>query len=245
MIYRTFFLHLPTHLTWRNMVSKTECKFCALKSAAAERLSTEELDFMHSSCAEVQFLAGEVILVQNTPSATVAYIKAGLVKIHVNGPVKERIVKIVKAPAHLCMSSTLDDAVNHFSATALEPTSVCFINVATFKNFICQNGDFAYHIVKELCKGEIDGFLGLVNNEQKHSVGKIAEAILFFAKEIYNDKTFVLPISRQELGDYLGVTRERICRTLTDFHNEEILEVDGRKISIVNEALLKQISDKG
>jgi len=71
------------------------------------------------------------------------------------------------------------------------------------------------------------------------------DAILFFAIEIYNSNTFTLPISRKELADLTGITRESASRILTNFHNEKILEINGRNITIVNDPLLRQISEKG
>lgn len=215
------------------------------KSPAAQKLSDSELDAMHSNCARVQFKAGDTIIIQDALSTNVAYIKSGLVKIHIKGPIKEKIMKIAKAPTYLCLPSTFGDKINHFSATALEPTSVCFIDITTFKNFIYQNGDFAYQIIQEMSKGELLNFHSLINNAQKQNIGRVADAILFFAKEIYNSSTFTIPISRQDLGDLLGITRESASRILTDFHNERIINIEGKKISILNELLLIQISEKG
>lgn len=221
------------------------CKFCLMKSSAAKKLSDGELDIMHSNCAEVQFNAGDTIIIQDALSTNVAYIKYGLVKIHIKGPIKEKIMKIAKAPTYLCLPSTFSDKRNHFSATALEPTSVCFIDVTIFKDFIYKNGDFAYQIIQEISRGELSNFHNLINNAQKQNIGRVADAILFFSKEIYNSSTFTIPISRQDLGDLLGITRESASRILTDFHNEKILKIEGKKISVLNEPLLIQISEKG
>ncbi|SDB93114.1 Crp/Fnr family transcriptional regulator [Williamwhitmania taraxaci] len=226
-------------------MDKTSCKFCTLKSSAAKKLTDSELETMSSNCAEVHFKAGDTIIIQDALSTNVAYIKSGLVKIHIRGPIKEKIMKIAKAPTYLCLPSTFGDKVNHFSATALEKTTVCFIDVTTFKNFIYQNGDFAYQIITDMSKGELLNFHSLINNAQKQNIGRVADAILFFATEIYNSTTFTLPISRQDLGDLLGITRESASRILTDFHNEKILQIEGKKITILNEPLLTQISEKG
>ena len=221
------------------------CKFCLLKSSAAKKLSDSELDTMHANCAEVQFKAGDTIIIQDALSTNVAYIKSGLVKIHIKGPIKEKIMKIAKAPTYLCLPSTFGDKVNHFSATALEKTTVCFIDVTTFKDFIYKNGDFAYQIIQDMSRGELSNFHNLINNVQKQNIGRVADAILFFATEIYNSSTFTIPISRQDLGDLLGITRESASRILTDFHNEKILKIEGKKITVLNEPLLIQISEKG
>ncbi|HEY3388752.1 MAG TPA: Crp/Fnr family transcriptional regulator, partial [Prolixibacteraceae bacterium] len=156
-----------------------------------------------------------------------------------------RIMKIVKAPTYLCLPSTFGDKINHFSATALEETSVCFIDVTIFKQFIYTNGDFAFQIICDLSKGELQNFHNCLNNAQKQNIGRIADAILFFGIDIYKSNTFTLPVSRQDLADLTGITRESASRILTNFHNEKILEIDSRKITILNEPLLREISEKG
>jgi CRP-like cAMP-binding protein len=226
-------------------MERTICKFCNLKSSATQKLNESELDVLENNCAEVQFETGDIIIKQDALSTNVAYVKSGLVKIHIKGPIKEKIMKIVKAPAYLCLPSTFGDKVNHFSATAIEKTTVCFIDVTTFKNFIYENGDFAFQIILDMSKGELQNFHNCLSNAQKQNMGRVADAILFFAKEIYNSNTFILPVSRQDLADLTGITRESASRILTDFHNEKILEIDTRKITILNEPLLRQISEKG
>ncbi len=226
-------------------MEKALCQLCSLKSTAAQRLNEAELCLLGENCATVHFQEGDLILRQNAFSTNVAYIKTGLVKIHIKGPLREKIMRITKAPAYLCLPSTFGDKINHFSATAIEPTTVCFIDITVFKKFIHENGDFAYQIILDLSKSQLQSLQNCLSNAQKQNIGRVADAILFFSKEIYNSNTFNLPISRQELADLTGITRESASRILTDFHKEKILEIDSRKITIVNELLLSQISEKG
>lgn len=221
------------------------CKFCSLKSTAGQMLNENEICVLQNNCARVNFIAGDNIIKQDALSTNVVYVKSGLVKIHIKGPIRERIMKIIKAPTYLCLPSTFGDKRNHFSATALEETSVCFIDITIFKQFIYTNGDFAFQIILDMSKGELQNFHNCLNNAQKQNIGRIADTILFFAAEIYESNTFTLPISRQDLADLTGITRESVSRVLTNFHNDKILEIDSRKITIVNEPLLRQISEKG
>src|SRR5660397_147316 len=122
------------------------CKYCDIKSQAALKLNGCELEVLENNRSQVQFGPGEIIIKQDAPTSSVAYVKSGLVKIHIKGPIREKILNIVKAPAYLCLHSTFGDNVNHFSATAIEKTTVCFIDSITFSNFIRKNGDFAYQI---------------------------------------------------------------------------------------------------
>ncbi len=218
---------------------------CTLKSAAAKTLNEEEICVLENNCAVVQFKSGDNIVKQDALSTNVVYIKSGLVKIHTRGPMKERIMKIVKAPTYLCLPSTFGDKINHFSATAIEETTICFIDINAFKQFIYNNGNFAFQIILELSKSGLQNLHYCLNNAQKQNIGRVADAILFFSREIYNSNTFVLPVSRQDLADMTGITRESTSRILTDFHNERILEINSRKIAILNEKLLEQISERG
>jgi len=225
---------------------KTEtCKFCYYKSIPTLKLSDKEISVLDNNCAQVNFKTGEIIVMQNALSTNVVYIKSGLVKIHIKGPIRERIIRITKAPAYLCLPNNFGDKINHFSATALDETSVCFIDVSVFKSFIHQNGDFAVQIIMEMSKGEIENYSNCLNNSQKQNIGRIADALLFFSEKIFESTSFTLPISRQEMADLTGITRESASRILTDFHNEKILAMHHREITILNEKLLREISEKG
>lgn len=245
VIYRTCFILSNFAFLITIDMEKPLCKFCSMKSSASEKLTHPELEEMGNNCARVQFEAGDIIVKEGALSTNLAYIQTGLVKIHVKGPVREKIMKIVKAPAYLCLPSSFGDKINSFSATAIESTNVCFIDITTFKNFIYSNGDFAYQIILDMSKGELKNFHNLIYNVQKQNMGRVANAILFFAKEIYLSSSFDLPVSRQELADLTSITRESVSRILSDFHREKILEIKGHKISVLNEHLLKQISENG
>lgn len=223
----------------------TKCKLCAYKSPATQMLKDDELELLGKGCAEVLFRSGENIVKQNALSTNVAYLKSGVVKIHMTEEGGEKIKRIIKGPRYLCLPSNFSDRINHFSATALENSFVCFLDLETFKSFFYKNGDFAFQIIKDLSQNEIKNFHSYINSNKKQSIGRIAESLLFFYKEIYQSQTFTLPISRQELGEYSGTTRENASRILTSFHTEKIIDLNGKIITILNEALLIQISNKG
>lgn len=226
-------------------MERTACKFCKSKSSAAQKLNEEEICMMGDNCAVAKFDSGDIIVKEEALSTNIAYIKSGLVKIHTKGPIRERIMQIVKAPAYLCLPSSLGDKINYFSATALESTSVCFIDATVFKKFIYENGDFAFQIILDMSKAQLQNFRSCLNNSQKQNIGRVADAILFFAEQIYQANEFTFPISRQDLADLTEITRESASRILTDLNDDRVIEIKGRKIRILNEKLLRQISEKG
>jgi CRP/FNR family transcriptional regulator len=221
------------------------CKFCNKRSQAAKQLGNEELEKLGHSCVEVSFSKGDIIFKQNALSSNIIYIREGLVKIHITGPDREQILKIAKGPTYLGIPTTLGDKINHYSATAISPTEVCFIDINVFKDFISTNSDFAYEIIVNLCKNELGHFHRCVNQLQKQSPGRVAETLLFFANEIFENDTFDIPLTRHELGDLTGNSRENVSRILSDFNNENLIKINGKTVTITEKGILAKISKKG
>ncbi len=222
-----------------------DCTKCDIKSSAAKMLNVEELKILGNHCSEVNFKKGEIIFKQNALSSNIVYLKKGLVKIHIAGPSAEQIIKISKPPTYLGIPTTFDEKTNRYSATALEDTVVCFIGLDMFKQFIKGNPNFSYEIIVELCKSELDSFNNTVNRAQKKIPGRVADALLFFNREIYESKEFYIPLSRLEFGNFVDTSRESVSRILTEFHTDRIIQLDGRKIEILDEQRLEAFSKRG
>jgi len=221
------------------------CKYCQSKSLATNKLVESEIEELEHSCVSVDFSKGEIIFKQDALSSNVIYIRTGLVKVHIKGPDRDQILKIAKGPTYLGIPTTLGDKVNNYSATSLTPVSVCFIDIRTFRHFIENNNEFAYEIILDLCKEELSHYHRCVNQLQKHSAGRVADALLFFADEIYSSNTFNLPLSRSEMGDLTGNSRESVSRILAEFDQQQIIQLKSRSITIVNRNLLEEIGRRG
>jgi CRP-like cAMP-binding protein len=226
-------------------MQKHRCKHCEIKSAAAKHLTDDEFEVLESNSVLVSFKKGELIFKQNALSLNVAYLRTGIAKIHMTGPVSEKILRIVKAPTYLGIPTTFGDKINQFSATALEETTVCFIDAALFRNFIYKNGRFAYQIIVDLCKNELFDYQRYTCQSQKQIPGMVAETLLCLADNIYEKNQFTFPLTQNELGDLVGTTRESISRVLSEFSHDKIIEIRSKEFKILDKERLRQISDKG
>lgn len=221
------------------------CYYCKEKSKAAFQLEREELQTLGDNCNQVTFHRGDRIMIQDSLSYNIIYIKSGLVKIHMMGPEREQILKIAKGPCYLGIPATMGAKVNPYSATCISDAEVCFISADIFKVFIHNNGGFAYEIIVELCHNELFNFKKCINQVQKQGNGKIAEALLYFSEKIFESEKFELPLSRNELGDLTCSSRETVSRILSDFAQHGIIEIDKKQITILNKEQLERISETG
>ena len=57
--------------------------------------------------------------------------------------------------------------------------------------------------------------------------------------------TLCLNTSREDLANTSGMTTNNAIRTLSAFASEKVVELDGKKIKILNEKLLQLIASKG
>ncbi len=231
-------------ITNYNNIDSDICKKCVIKSSAAKVLKERELEQLSDSCAEVEFKKGDIIFKQGALSSNIIYVKTGLIKLHLNGPKCEQIIRIDKAPMFLGLPISFNEKINYYSASAIEPSRVCFIDINIFKIFVHKNGNFAFQIIVDLCKSEYDSIHKCVNRTQKNINGRIADALLHF-NNIYNKKEFILPLSRAELGNYIDTSRENVSRILTKLSDDQIIKVTNKKVKILNEEMLYLISKNG
>lgn len=225
---------------------ETRCVDCIVKSMPAEKLTPGELHVLNSNCARISFKKGENIIKQGAFTTNIVYIKSGLVKEHMIGPNgKDEILKITKAPAYVGVPSALGGRIHNYSSTALVDTSACFIDLNVFNELLLNNKYFSKELITSLSRDLLDHFYRCVNKTQKQLHGSLAEAILYLADKIYESDTFRLSLTREELGAYIGTTRETVTRILHDYTENGCISLQDKRVKILNREMLQRISDAG
>lgn len=224
---------------------QNECKLCKIKSKAASKLNAEEIEKLTFNCALASFRKGDSLIKQGTFSTNVAYLRSGLVKIHIAGPYHEQIVRFVKPPSYLGLPTTFGDKINQYSVTVIEKAEVCFIDIGTFRSLLAGNPDFSYEIMLEVCRNELEIFTRCANRTQKQMRGKIADVILEMADNIYKSDKFTIPVNQEEIGNLVDSSRESVSRILSEFERDGIISISRKTVEILNKKSLRVISSNG
>ena len=226
--------------------NKSHCRDCKEKSCAAAVLTPKELDIVNENSREAEFRKGDIIIHEGSLNSNIIYLKSGLVKEYsrTSGE-KEQILQIVKKFSYLGLPSLFGDRVNHYSYAALEQIKVCYIDMGIFKKLIKENGEFAYEILVSVSRDSLNNFHRFMSQSQKKTYGKVADAMLYFSRIIYENPEFEIPFTRQELADLIGISRESATRVLLKLKADGILSVDERHVKIENLEILQQISRNG
>ncbi len=222
------------------------CEFCAIRSKAVQTLSGDEMTLHQQNCAEVVLMAGETIIKEGLLSSHIAYLKTGLAKIHKKG-VKgtDQILKILRPGSYIGMQTILVNKIHQYSASALEESTVCYIDIYTFKELITRNAKFANELILYLCRDELSYFERFVNVHQKQIDGRLADCLIYFSDVVNESRIFSIPLSRSDLAALVCATRESVTRAIKDLVEIGTIKVNGKQFEICNYELLKTISEKG
>ncbi|MCK5775123.1 MAG: Crp/Fnr family transcriptional regulator [Bacteroidales bacterium] len=228
------------------IIKDNACKDCAVKSSTVFNLNEEELDMLCSNSTEIRFQKGERIIKQGAFTQNIVFIKSGIIKVHLTGPIqKDVILKIDKGPIFVGVPDVFANKVHSYSVTALNDTTACFIEYRGYEYLIQNNGMFALELIKTLSYGIVAHYQYCVNKLQKQLTATFAEALLYFSDKLFESDEFHLPLTRVEFGEYIGTTRETITKIIHDFAKDHIIEVDGKMIKIINKEILRKISKAG
>ena len=173
----------------------------------------------------------------------------GKVKIFKNGTSgRNQIMRVIKPVEYFAYRAYFAKQKYLTAAAAFETSLIGMIPMTTIQRLVRENNDLAWFFIRQL---SID--LGVadertVNLTQKHIRGRLAESLLFL-KESYGLEedgcTLSIYLSREDLANLSNMTTANASRTLSNFATEKIIAIDGRKIKIIEEGKLEQISRIG
>ena len=134
------------------------------------------------------------------------------------------------------------------SAAAFEASLLGAIPLKIVDDLITKNNDLAWFFIRQLSHDLGGSDTKIVNLTQKHIRGRLAEALIVLRDHYgYEDDNATLKIymAREDLANLSNMTTSNAIRTLSTFVTEKIIVVDGRRIKILNEPMLRKISKFG
>lgn len=188
----------------------------------------------------------DIIFRQNTHSSHVMFIKSGYVKIFKEGRNERTIILKVALPGEFIgLLSVFGETFHQYSASAISDCEICEIDVSVFKNMLILNSKYAVYLLNVISSDGLFIFEKLMSHTQKQLPGRIADVILYFSEKIYKSDRFIFPFSRKELADLAGTTKESLIRTLSEFKNDKIINMEGSEVQIMSIDIIKTLSSLG
>lgn len=217
------------------------CSLCLNKQSGSSifcSLTNDELEVLSQGKRNMTFKRGQVIFSEGNQPHGVYCIHSGKVKIHKMGDEgKEQIVRLAKTSNIIGYRSVLNSNSYFASATALEDTEVCFISKLTIVNLIKTNSNFSFSLLDLLSDDLKRAEEKITHMAQKQVRERIAEAILLL-HEAYglkeDNQTIDSNLTRKEIANIAGTTTETSIRILSEFQKDNIIELTGKEIKILD-----------
>lgn len=172
------------------------------------------------------------------------FINRGKIKTYkMNEDGKELITGLFKEGDFVGYLALLENTEYPESAVVLEESEVYLIPKQDFLALLFKNRDVSARFIKMLSRNLIEKEQELLNLAYNTVRKRVADALLQL-KERYqagDDKEFSMAISRDDLASMVGTAKESVIRTLSEFKSDELIVVNGSKITILDPGKLASL----
>ncbi len=130
-------------------------------------------------------------------------------------------------------------------AVALEDSEVCTLPFDRIEDLAHADADFQRNLHRMMSK-EIGRersaalMLGTMRAEQRLSWFLLDLSSRYHARG-YSSTEFVLRMTREEIGSQLGLKLETVSRLFSRFHDEALIQVRGRIVTLIDRMALQQL----
>jgi len=185
-----------------------------------------------------------VIFHEQDPGLTFYVIKQGRVKVYKNTEDgRELILGIFGDGGIIGDVPVFDGGPYPASAASLEETELYAIKRESFEQLINSHPEVSLKIIRVLGRRLRQAHELVRDMAMKNVAQRLAGLLLRLIEEygVVSDGRTVLdlPLSRQEMADMMGVSRETATRELSRFAKTGLVEIEGRRITILEEKKLR------
>ena len=225
----------------------SNCGQCIIKRFnALKTLTHDELEMFSDHKTSLLIKRGENLMTEGNAINGLYCIRDGkckLTKLNTNG--KEQIIKYVKGGDILGHRSILSDEPAGLNVTALEDMHVCFIPKGDILDTIRENSHFSLNLMKNISHQLNESNTSISQMAQKPVKDRLAETILKL-EEIFgvdNEGCIDIVLTREEIANTIGTATESAIRLLSNLKKDGVIDLIGKKIKILNNSVLKNLSE--
>ncbi|MDP2227112.1 MAG: fumarate/nitrate reduction transcriptional regulator Fnr [Moraxellaceae bacterium] len=228
---------------------ETNCSECALNPVclppAVDETDLDQLDSIIERNRPLQ--RGAHLYHERQPFEAVYAVRSGAVKAYTTLPGGEEQVTGFYLPGEIVGLDALGGGSHSSSAVALETTAICTIPFADLERLSQKMPALQRHLLK-LMGQEIQTDQQLMLLLSKRSAEeRIASLLLSLSarhkRRRLAENNFRLPMSRSDIGNYLGLAVETVSRVFTRLQQTGVLAVDGKEISILDREQLCHVAE--
>ena len=192
----------------------------------------------------LSYPANSVVFSEKEPAGGIYIVLEGEVKLSINSSEGKRLnLSIARQGEILGLVSALTGSAYEMTAETLYPCKIAPINRRNFLNFLMRHPDAYPMLFQDLSRQYS------VACEQLRTVGlsnsapeKVARLLLEWSERgqcTESGTRFRFSLTHEEIGEFIGVSRETVTRVLSTFKHRRLVTCQGSMLTIPNRIALQ------
>jgi CRP/FNR family transcriptional regulator len=229
---------------------KAACGECSLKNLCLPlNLGTDDMRALEATVKSNRKLSkGEFLYRVGDPFRSLFAIRSGSTKnceITVDGSVQ---ITGFHLAGELLGMDAISSEQHPSDVVALETTEICELPFDKLETLARELPSLQHQLLRLMSREIADEEIQLVMLGRMKAEERLATFLLSFSRRLQklgnSSSVLRLPMSRQDLGDYLGLALETVSRLFSRFQEEKLITVQGRNIKLLDAGRLKNITDQ-
>lgn len=221
-------------------IPQAHCKDCSLSTLCLPlSLNMTDMDALDEIVKRGRPLKkGEFLFRQGDSFTSVFAVRSGALKTFSISDTGEEQITGFHLPSELVGLSGMDAESYPVSAQALETTSICEIPFERLDELAVQLPQLRRQLMRVMSREIREDQQMMLLLSKKTADERIATFLVNLSARFrargFSANQFRLAMSRNEIGNYLGLAVETVSRVFTRFQQNQLLEAEGKEIRILD-----------
>lgn len=223
------------------------CDKCAFETNSVFRfLTRDEIERLNYEKDYRLYKRGDILYNEGNRISGFYCINTGIIKVFKTGiDGKEQIIRFARKGEIIAYRSVLSNEPACTSAKVVEDCQVCFIPSELLIQFVKTNPAFSFEMLRLTCHELAEANSYITDIAQKTVRERLAEVLIQLVKDfgIDDQKYLRISLTREELANIVGTATESVIRLLSEFKTDRLIELNGRRIKVLDLKGLEKISN--
>ena len=224
--------------------SEEECELSGFQ--LFKKLTGQEIAQLNYDKTCSLYNKGSIIYREGSRLTGFYCVTRGIIKIFKTGiDGKEQIIRFAKKGDIIAYRSLLSQELACTTSKVIEEAVLCHIPYQTLLYLIQHNWQFSHHMLQIVCKELREANDYITDIAQKSVRERLAEVLLLLKENfaLDHEQTLQITLTREELANMVGTATESVIRLLSEFKQDQLIDLQGRKIRYINVPGLSKVAN--
>jgi len=187
---------------------------------------------------------GQQLFKEGDPVNGIFFVYKGSVKVHKKWDrEKELIIRFAKQGDIVGHTGLGDNPVYPVTATAIEPSVICYLETDFFETTLQVNTNLTYKLMRFFANELQESEKRMRNLAHMSVKARIAQSLITLKAQFGLTETAFIDIelTRQDLASFAAVSYETLFKVMNDLVHDKLIAITGKSIRITNEEMLYKL----